>query len=72
MTDSPHTPQPTTFHRILGAITLIVLLGMAVLDGLEWFDAGETIAVILAVSYIILLGFGSIIRAYLEAKYGHD
>lgn len=73
MTDSsPQSPQTTVFHRILGAITLIALLSMAFLDGLEWFDAGETFAIILAVSYIIMLGFGSIIRAYIEAKYDHE
>ena len=61
--------QPTQIHYILGTLGFVSLLVLIVIDSLPQYDVSNQLAAMLAVSYLIFLGFGALFSQYIEARY---
>ena len=61
--------EPTQFHYLLGVLGYVSLLALIVIDSLPQYDVSNELAAMLAISYLIFLGFGAIFTSYFEAKY---
>lgn len=61
--------EPTQIHYILGTMGFISLLVLIVIDSLPQYQVSNELAALLAVSYLIFLGFGAIFTSYVEARY---
>lgn len=61
--------EPTQFHYLLGTLGFLSLVVLIIIDSLPQFDVSNELAAMLAVSYLIFLGFGAIFTSYFEAKY---
>ena len=57
-------------HHMLGVLGFVSLLVLIVIDSLPQYTVSNQLAAILAVSYLIFLGFGALFRQYIEVKYG--
>ena len=64
---SEHTPKQ--IHYILGTLGFVSLIVLIIIDSLPHHTVSNQLAAILAVSYLIFLGFGALFRQYIEAKY---
>ena len=62
--------RPERIHHILGTLGFVSMLILIIIDSLPSYTVSNELAAILAVSYLIFLGFGALFRQYIEAKYG--
>ena len=60
---------PKQIHYILGTLGFVSLLVLIIIDSLPQFTVSYHLAAILAISYLIFLGFGALFRQYISAKY---
>lgn len=56
--------EPTKLHRILGVLEFFVLIIIAILDGFKWYTVSYKVMAILALTFLILIGFGAIVEAW--------
>lgn len=56
--------EPTKLHRVLGVLEFFVLITIAILDGFQWYTVSYQVMAILAVTFLILIGFGAIVEAW--------
>ena len=64
---SEHTPKQ--IHYILGTMGFISLIVLIIIDSLPNHTVSNELAALLAISYLIFLGFGALFSQYIEAKY---
>ena len=61
--------QPTKIHYLLGTLGFLSLVALIIIDSLPMYTVSNYKAAILAISYLIFLGFGALVSQYIEAKY---
>lgn len=61
--------RPERIHHVLGTLGFISLLVLIIIDSFPQYTVSSKLAAMLAVSYLIFLGFGALFSQYIEAKY---
>lgn len=60
---------PTQIHYLLGTLGFISLVALIIIDSLPAYSVSNYMAALLAISYLIFLGFGALFSQYIEARY---
>lgn len=58
--------DPTRLHKALGVLAVIVFLASYLIDMLPGYTVRPTLAILLALAFLTLLGFGHIVGIVLE------
>lgn len=62
--------EPTLVHLVLGTVAFAVFLVLVAVDAHPRYSVSFYLAVLLVLSYLVLLGFGVVVQRLVEAHYG--
>lgn len=60
---------PSQIHYLLGTLGFVSLVALIIIDSFPTYTVSNYMAALLAVSYLIFLGFGALLSQYIEARY---